>query len=61
MVTSPDGSQMWVSNRYGGGVSVIDTRTGAVLATIATGDQPHGLTYWPQPGIMSVGQNGNMR
>jgi len=61
MVTSPDGGQLWVSNRYGGGVSVIDTRNGNVLATIATGDHPHGLTYWPQPGIMSVGQNGNMR
>lgn len=61
MVLSPDGSQLWISNRRNGGVSVVDTRTGKVLTRIATGDAPHGLTYWPQPGTISVGQNGNMR
>jgi YVTN family beta-propeller protein len=61
MVLSPDGTRLWISNRRNGGVSVVDTRSGKVLATIATGDAPHGLTYWPQPGTMSVGQNGNMR
>ena len=61
MVLSPDGSRLWISNRHNGGVSVVDTATGKVLATIATGSAPHGLTYWPQPGVMSTGQNGNMR
>lgn len=61
MVLSPDGEQLWISNRRNGGVSVVDTRTGRVVATIATGNAPHGLTYWPQPGAMSIGQNGNMR
>ena len=28
---------------------------------IETGANPHGLTYWPQPGRMAIGQNGNMR
>ncbi|HEY8921636.1 MAG TPA: hypothetical protein VIN32_03285 [Candidatus Limnocylindria bacterium] len=61
MVLSPDGSQLWASNRYHRSVSVIDTQTGEVLTTIPVGASPHGLTYWPQPGRMSIGQNGNMR
>jgi YVTN family beta-propeller protein len=61
MVLSPDGSQLWASNRYHGTVSVIDTASGKVIATIPVGSRPHGLTYWPQPGRMSIGQNGNMR
>lgn len=61
MSLSPDGSQLWVSNRYHGSVSVVDTESGEVIATIPVGASPHGLTYWPQPGRMSLGQNGNMR
>jgi len=61
MSLSPDGSQLWVSNRYHGSVSVIDTSSGKVIHTIPVGSRPHGLTYWPQPGRMSIGQNGNMR
>jgi YVTN family beta-propeller protein len=61
MVLNPDGSQLWVSNRYHGSVSVIDTETGEVISVIETGANPHGLTYWPQPGVMAIGQNGNMR
>lgn len=58
---SPDGSQLWVSNRFHGTVNVFDPATGEMLATIATGGNPHGLTYWPQPGTISLGHNGNMR
>ncbi len=61
MSLSPDGSQLWVSNRYHGSVSVVDTKSGKVIHTITVGSRPHGLTYWPQPGRMSIGQNGNMR
>jgi YVTN family beta-propeller protein len=61
MVLSPDGSQLWASNRYHGSVSVIDTTSGKVITTISVGSRPHELTYWPQPGRMSIGQNGNMR
>ena len=60
-VLSPDGSQLWISNRYHGGVSVVDTRTGKVVARIATGEDPHGILYWPLPGRYATGQNGNMR
>ena len=58
---SPDGSQLWISNRFHGTVTVFDPETGEQLANIATGGNPHGLTYWPQPGSMSLGHNGNMR
>ena len=58
---SPDGSQMWVSNRYNGTVDVINPETGKIIKTIATGANPHGLIYWPQPGRLSLGHNGDMR
>ena len=29
--------------------------------TIPVGEAPHGILYWPLPGTMSIGQNGNMR
>ena len=58
---SPDGSQLWISNRFHGTVTVYDPETGEQLANIATGGNPHGLTYWPQPGSISLGHNGNMR
>jgi YVTN family beta-propeller protein len=58
---SPDGSQLWVSNRYSGGVTVVDAATGHIIASIPTGENPHGLSYWPQPGRYSLGHNGNMR
>jgi YVTN family beta-propeller protein len=58
---SPDGTQLWVSNRYGTTVTVINTATGAVIATIGVGRQPHGLTYFPQPGRFSIGHNGVYR
>jgi YVTN family beta-propeller protein len=50
-----------VSNRYHASVSVVDTASGEVISTIGVGANPHGLTYWPQPGRFAVGQNGNMR
>jgi YVTN family beta-propeller protein len=58
---SPDGSQLWVSNRFHGSVTVIDPETGAVIKVIEIGANPHGLVYWPQPGTISLGHNGNMR
>ena len=58
---SPDGSQLWVSNRFHGTVNVFNPETGEIMATIETGGNPHGLTYWPQPGTISLGHNGNMR
>lgn len=58
---SADGSQLWVSNRFHGTVTVIDPATGEVIKVIVTGGNPHGLTFWPQPGSISLGHNGNMR
>jgi YVTN family beta-propeller protein len=62
MVTlSTDGPRLWVSNRFGGSVSVIDARSGRRIATIATGAYPHGLCYYPQPGAYCIGHNGVAR
>jgi YVTN family beta-propeller protein len=58
---SPDGRQLWTSNRYHASVTVLNTRNGKKLATIETGSEPHGLTYFPQPGRISLGHNGVYR
>jgi DNA-binding beta-propeller fold protein YncE len=58
---SADGSQLWLSGRYDAEVYVFDTGTGELLARIPVGDNPHGLTVWPQPGTHSLGHTGNMR
>ncbi|MGQ0549999.1 MAG: YncE family protein [Armatimonadota bacterium] len=58
---SPDGRQLWVSNRFTDTVSVVDTETGHVLKIIRVGRNPHGLTYFPQPGRFSLGHNGVYR
>lgn len=61
MQVSPDGRELWVSNRFGRTVSVIDTVRGRVLDRIEVGESPHGLTYFPQPGVISLGHNGVYR
>ena len=58
---TPDGSQLWVSNRFHGSVSVIDTSDGHVIKTIPTGAGAHGLSFFPQPGRFNVGHNGVYR
>ena len=58
---SPDGSQLWASNRFTDTISVISTYTGRLLSTIQVGNGPHGLAYFPQPGRYSVGHNGVYR
>ncbi len=57
---SADGKSLWLSGRYDDVVYVIDTTTGAVT-NIPVGDEPHGLTVWPQPGRYSLGHTGNLR
>jgi YVTN family beta-propeller protein len=57
---SADGKQLWLSGRFDNVVYDIDTTTGAVK-TIPVGQEPHGLTVWPQPGRYSLGHTGNMR
>jgi YVTN family beta-propeller protein len=58
---SPDGSELWVTNRFGTTVSVISTKTGKVIHHIEVGQDPHGLTYFPEPGRFSLGHNGVYR
>jgi YVTN family beta-propeller protein len=57
---SADGKQLWLSGRFDNVVYDIDTTTGAVKK-IPVGQEPHGLTVWPQPGRYSLGHTGNMR
>ena len=57
---SADGKVLWLSGRFDNVVYAIDTSTGEVK-TIKVGQEPHGLTVWPQPGRYSLGHTGNMR
>jgi YVTN family beta-propeller protein len=57
---SNDGKVLWLSGRYDDVVYAIDTTTGNVTQ-IPVGNEPHGLTVWPQPGRYSLGHTGNMR
>ncbi len=55
-----DGKYLWLSGRYDDVVYRFDTATGEVH-TIGVGQEPHGLTVWPQPGRYSLGHTGNLR
>ncbi|MFM9917486.1 MAG: hypothetical protein ACKVOX_16915 [Rhizobacter sp.] len=57
---SADGKHLWLSGRFDNVVYRFDTATGAV-DTIKVGQEPHGLTVWPQPGRYSLGHTGNLR
>ena len=57
---SADGKFLWLSGRYDNVVYAFDTASGAVKI-IPVGQEPHGLTVWPQPGRYSLGHTGNMR
>lgn len=57
---SVDGKLLWLSGRFDDVVYAIDTSTGEVRS-IPVGQEPHGLTVWPQPGRYSLGHTGNMR
>ncbi|MCE2574411.1 YncE family protein [Komagataeibacter sp. FNDCR2] len=57
---SDDGKTLWLSGRFDDVVYAIDTTTGATRK-IAVGQEPHGLTVWPQPGRYSIGHTGILR
>ncbi len=57
---SADGRWLWLSGRFDDVVYRFDTRTGEV-AQVKVGEEPHGLTVWPQPGSHSLGHTGNTR
>jgi DNA-binding beta-propeller fold protein YncE len=58
---NPDGTQLWASGRYNATVYVMNTITGQLLAKIPVGSQDHGLTYFPNVGLHSLGHNGVYR
>ena len=57
---SADGRWLWLSGRFDNEVYRFDTTSGAVTK-IKVGQEPHGLTVWPQPGRYSLGHTGNLR
>jgi YVTN family beta-propeller protein len=57
---NPDGTEIWISNRYDSSVSAINASTGVPRCVIPTDPGPHGVTYFPTPGIASIGHNGLM-
>ena len=57
---SNDGKWLWLSGRFDDMVYRFDTQNGQVNQ-IAVGQEPHGLTVWPQPGRYSLGHTGNLR
>jgi YVTN family beta-propeller protein len=58
---NPAGTQLWASGRYNATVYVISTVTGKLLAKIPVGSEDHGLTYFPNVGLHSLGHNGVYR
>jgi YVTN family beta-propeller protein len=58
---SPDGRQLWASGRFEGAVYVIDTTTGTLVHKIRAGAGAHGLSYFPNAGLISTGHNGVYR
>ena len=57
---SADGKFLWLSGRFDNVVYRFNTTSGAV-DTIKVGQEPHGLTVWPQPGRYNLGHTGNLR
>jgi DNA-binding beta-propeller fold protein YncE len=58
---NPAGTQLWASGRYNATVYVMSTVTGQLIARIQVGSQDHGLTYFPNVGLHSLGHNGVYR
>jgi YVTN family beta-propeller protein len=57
---SNDGKWLWLSGRFDDVVYRFDTSNGKV-DQVKVGQEPHGLTVWPQPGRYSLGHTGNLR
>jgi YVTN family beta-propeller protein len=58
---NPEGTQLWASGRYNATVYVMSTTSGQLLARIPVGAEDHGLTYFPNVGLHSLGHNGVYR
>ncbi|MES2152185.1 MAG: YncE family protein [Pseudomonadota bacterium] len=57
---SADGKYLWLAGRFDDVIYRIDAGSGEVK-TVRVGQEPHGLTVWPQPGRYSLGHTGNLR
>jgi YVTN family beta-propeller protein len=57
---SADGHWLWLSGRFDDVVYRISTADGSVTQ-VPAGQEPHGLSVWPQPGRYSLGHTGNLR
>lgn len=57
---SADGKYLWLSGRFDDVVYRFDT-TGGKVDIVSVGQEPHGLSVWPQPGRYSLGHTGNFR
>lgn len=57
---SNDGKWLWLSGRFDDVVYRFNTASGQV-DQINVGQEPHGLSVWPQPGRFSLGHTGNLR
>lgn len=57
---SADGKDLWLSGRFDDVVYRINTDDGSMVS-IPVGQEPHGLTVWPQPGRYSIGHTGILR
>jgi YVTN family beta-propeller protein len=51
---TPDGSSVYVANQNSGTVSVIDTATNAVIATVRVGVEPNGVAVSPDGGRVYI-------
>jgi YVTN family beta-propeller protein len=58
---SADGKQFWVSGRFHNEVYVFDLEHRKFLTRIKVGKEPHGLSFYPQPGRYSLGHTGVFR
>ena len=58
---SEDGATLWLSGRYNSEVYAFDTSSGRLRARVGVGKQPHGLSFYPQPGRYSLGHTGVFR
>jgi YVTN family beta-propeller protein len=58
---NPAGTQLWATGRYNRTVYVMSTVTGKLIARIRVGAGAHGLTYFPNVGLHSLGHNGVYR
>jgi YVTN family beta-propeller protein len=61
MQLNPEGTQLWASGRYNATVYVVSTIDGHLIAKIPVGSEDHGLTYFPNVGLHSLGHNGVYR